>query len=72
MMRNEVGTKTLPPERIDHAIFTLSGNDATVFLQEDLADAASDRNQTSINMRIEDHQEFIATVYKKAGDFGND
>jgi hypothetical protein len=71
-IRSEVGTKTLPPKRIDHAIFTLSGNDATTILQEDLADAAGDRNQISINIRIEDHQEFITGVYKKAGDLGND
>jgi hypothetical protein len=71
-IRKEVGTKTLPPERIDHAIFTLSGNDATAVLQADLADAAGDRNQTSVNIRIDDHQEFIAGVYKKAGDLGND
>ena len=70
-IRKEVGTKTLPPKRIDHIIFTLSGNDSIAVLKEDLEAAATDRNQTSVNIRVEDHQEFIAGVYEKAGDLGN-
>ncbi len=30
------------------------------------------RNQTVVNIRIEDHQEFIAETYKGAEEFGND
>jgi hypothetical protein len=71
-IRKEVGTRTLPPKRIDHVIFTLSGNDAMPVLKEDLKAATTDRNQTSVNFRIEDHQEFIASVYERAGDLGND
>jgi Cap4 SAVED domain len=71
-IRKEVGTKTLPPKRIDHVIFTLSGNDAIAALKEDLQAAATGRNQTSVNILIGDHQEFIASVYEKAGDLGDD
>jgi Cap4 SAVED domain len=71
-IRKEVGTKTLPSNRTDHVIFTLSGNNAIATLEEDLEAATTDRNQTSINIRIEDHQAFIASVYEKAGDLGND
>jgi hypothetical protein len=71
-IRKEVGTKTLPPSRIDHVVFTLSGNDPIAALKEDLEAAATDRNQTSVNIQIEDHEEFIASVYEKAGDLGND
>jgi hypothetical protein len=64
--------RPLPPSRIDHVVFTLSGNDPIAALKEDLEAAATDRNQTSVNIQIEDHEEFIASVYEKAGDLGND
>jgi hypothetical protein len=37
-----------------------------------LAAAAKNRDQYVVNLRIEDHQEFITEMYEKAADLGND
>lgn len=71
-IRNEVGTKSLPRSRIDHALFTLSGNKAPAALGTDLETADKGRNHTVIHVRIEDHQEFIAEVFKGAAKIGVD
>jgi hypothetical protein len=71
-IRKEVGTKTLRPNRIDHVLFTLSGNAPPPALKNDLEDADARRTQTVINLRIEDHQKFIAEIYKGAAKLGDD
>jgi hypothetical protein len=71
-IRKEVGTKTLPPSRIDHILFTLSGNAPPTALKADLENADTKRIQTVINVRIEDHQKFIAEIYTGAGNLGDD
>ena len=70
-IRAEVGTKTLRPNRIDHALFTLSGNKSPDALKKDLEAADAERNQTVINLHIEDHQDFIAEIYEEAETLGN-
>ena len=70
-IRKEVGTKTLRPRRIDHVLFTMSGNAPPGALKEDLDAAGAGRKHTVINVRIEDHQEFIAEIYEGAGDLGD-
>jgi len=70
-IKREVGTKTLKPKRIDHVLFTLSGNKPPLALKEDLEAADVVRRHTVINLRIEDHQEFIAEIYDEAADIGN-
>jgi hypothetical protein len=72
VLRKEVGTKTLVPARIDHVLFTLSGNAPPAALEEDLQAAEEGRNHTVINIRIEDHQTFIADVYEGAANLGDD
>jgi len=71
-IKMEVGTKALRPNRVDHVLFTLSGNKPPSALKEDLDAANPERRQTVINLRIEDHQEFIAEIYDEAADIGND
>lgn len=71
-MRKEVGAKALPRSRIDHALFTLSGNAPPSALTDDYNALKQDRKQTVINFRIEDHQEFIAEIYDQAGSLGDD
>jgi hypothetical protein len=71
-IRKEVGTRTLRPSRIDHVLFTLSGNAPPASLEADLEAAEDGRNHTVINVRIEDHQEFIADIYEGAGSLGDD
>jgi len=71
-IRKEVGTKALRPKQIDHVLFTLSGNAPPPALKDDLEAADGKRQQTTINVCIEDHQEFIAEIYKGAGNLGDD
>jgi hypothetical protein len=70
-IKNEVGTKKLRPMRIDHVLFTLSGNAPPKALKENLGAADSRRRHTVINVRIEDHQDFIAEIYDEAANLGN-
>jgi hypothetical protein len=71
-IRDEVGLKALRPHRIEHMLFTVSGNDADAKLEEDLENAGDERNQHVVGLRIEDHQDFIAEVYEEAMNLGNE
>lgn len=71
-IRDEVGRKTIPPSRIDHVLFTLSGNTPPDALKLDLDAACVDRNHYVINVRIKDHPEFIAAMYDKVQKLGDD
>ncbi|WP_309646188.1 Hachiman antiphage defense system protein HamA [Phenylobacterium sp.] len=70
-LRDEVGVKALPAQRIDHMLFALSGNDAGDKLESDLENAGDERNQHVASLRIEDHQDFIAAVYEEAMNLGD-
>jgi hypothetical protein len=65
-IRNEVVLKAVPAARIDHMLFTMSGNATPEALVEDLAAASDDRRQTVVHLRIEDHQHFIRISYEGA------
>lgn len=65
-IRNEVANRAVPATRIDHALFTLSGNSAPNALEVDLQAAGVDRGQTVVHLRIEDHQDFIRVTYEGA------
>ncbi|MBI1204952.1 MAG: DUF1837 domain-containing protein [Rhodopseudomonas sp.] len=71
-IRTEVALKSLPPARVDHALFTLSGNAPPQALSDDFQALGQRRNQTIVNLRIEDHQAFIAEIYEEAGELGDD
>ena len=70
-IRDEVGLKALRPSRIDHMLFTMSGNAPQAKLEKDLEAAGSDRNQLVISLHIKDHQAFIAEVYEEAMNLGD-
>lgn len=53
-IRDEVGLDSLPPGRIDHMLFTISGNVPPAALKEDLTVAGSNRDQYAVTLRIED------------------
>ncbi len=72
LIRNEVGRKTLARNRIDHALFTLSGNGPINALMEDYTAAEAGRGHAVVNLHIEDYSDFIEEVYEQAGDLGND
>lgn len=71
LIRDEVGLKALPSRRIDHMLFTMSGNVPLAKLEADLEAAGDDRNQHVVSLQIEDHQEFIAKVYEEAMNLGD-
>jgi hypothetical protein len=71
-IRDEVGCNSLRPDRIDHMLFTVSGNDPPAALKDDFEAAGTERDQYVVNLRIEDHQEFIAEMYEKALKLGDD
>lgn len=70
-LRDEVGVKSLRAERIDHMLFTMSGNGPHASLEEDLDAAGTDRDQYVVNIHVTDHQDFIAAMYQEAEDLGN-
>lgn len=70
-MRDEVGCRALRPHRIDHMLFTLSGNAPPPALKADLDAASVDRTHYTVNLRVEDHQEFIAVMFEEAQKLGD-
>jgi len=71
-IRAEVALKSLPASRIDHTLFTLSGNAPPQALTDDFNALGQERLQSVVNLRIEDHADFIAEVYEEAGDLGDE
>jgi hypothetical protein len=70
-IRNEVGRKALAKNRIDHALFTMSGNGPIDALAADYNAAEAGRIHAVINLHIEDYSDFISEVFDAAGDLGN-
>lgn len=71
VLRDEVGSKTLPPGRISHMLFTLSGNAPPASFKEDLSAAQTNRDQYNVNLTITDHGLFISSVFAEAVKLGN-
>ena len=71
-LRDEVGVKSLRADRIDHMLFTVSGNGPHASLKEDLDAAGTNRDHYVVNVHVADHQDFIAAMYKEAEDLGDD
>lgn len=71
-IRDEVGLKVLRAGRIDHMLFTMSGNAPPAALKEDLDAASTDRDQFMVNLHVADHQDFIKEIYERAEDLGDD
>jgi hypothetical protein len=71
-LRDEVGLKSLRADRIDHMLFTISGNGPHASLKDDLDGVGTDRDHYVVNVHVKDHQEFIATMYGEAEDLGDD
>jgi hypothetical protein len=71
-LRDEVGLKSLRADRIDHMLFTVSGNGPHASLKDDLDATGTNRDQYVVNIHVEDHQDFIAAVYQEAEDLGDD
>ncbi len=70
-LRDEVGLKSLRADRIDHMLFTVSGNGAHTSLKEDLIATSTNRDHYVVNVHVADHQEFIAAMYQEAEELGD-
>ncbi len=70
-LRDEVGLKSLRADRIDHMLFTVSGNGPHASLKVDLHATGTNRDQYVVNIHVEDHQDFIAAMYLEAEDLGD-
>ncbi len=70
-IRDEVGLKVVPADHIDHMLFTISGNKPPTSLKGDLSAAEANRDHYVVNLRIEDHQDFIKELFEKAEDLGD-
>jgi hypothetical protein len=71
-IRNEVASRAVPADRIEHVMFTVSGNAAPQALVEDLNAASSDRPHTVVHVHVPDHQDFIKSSYEEALKLGDD
>ena len=71
-IRDEVGLKAVPADRIDHMLFTMSGNGPHASLRDDFSAAGTNREHYVVNLHIEDHQDFIKEMYERAEDLGDD
>lgn len=71
-IRDEVANKGVLAERIEHILFTVSGNAPPQALADDLASASTDRPHAVIHLHIPDHQAFIKSAYEEALKLGND
>lgn len=70
-LQDEVAKNALPLSRIDHALFTLSGNAAPQHLKDDLNAADAGRGHKVINLRVSDHQAFIKEIYERIAELGD-
>ena len=57
--------KNIATEDLVHLLFGLSGNDASAALEADLKAYTGKIEQHAVNLRIDDHQEFISSMYKR-------
>jgi hypothetical protein len=71
-LRDQVGLKSLRADRIDHMLFTVSGNGPHASLKEDFDALGTNRDHYVVNVHVEDHQDFIAAMYQGAQDLGDD
>lgn len=71
-IRDGIGAKTIKASRVDHMLFTMSGNSPPAALKEDLDSAGAGRTHYVVNLHIGDHQDFIKQMYEEALNLGND
>lgn len=71
LVRNEVALSALPRRRIDHALFTMSGNGVIAALGDDFDAAEDRRGHEIVNLHVEDYDAFLIDIYELAGELGD-
>ncbi|QIP06394.1 Hachiman antiphage defense system protein HamA [Bradyrhizobium symbiodeficiens] len=71
-IRNEVATRAVTSDRIEHILFTISGNPTPKALLDDFEATSGDRPHAVIHLEVPDHQDFIQASFEKALKLGND
>lgn len=64
--------KSLSADRIDHMLFTVSGNGPHASLKGGSDATGANRDHYVVNIHVEDHQDFIAAMFLEAEDLGDD
>ncbi len=62
-LEDYLSPKSIPPKRVTHLVFTLSGNDPMKHLQSYLDDLSERIEQIAIGLRVNDHASFVAAVF---------
>ena len=70
-LRNEISLKELGPDRIEHMLFTLSGNPPPAALRLELDAADPTRRQHSVNLHIADYSAFIKDLFEEVAELGD-
>ncbi|PAQ05349.1 hypothetical protein CIT26_31350 [Mesorhizobium temperatum] len=55
-------------KQVSHLIFTFSGNNPSAILAKNLAAYMGKVPQSAVGLRVDGHQDFIASVFKKVGE----
>ncbi len=71
LIRDEAARRALPHSRVDHALFTMSGNGPIDALQKDFDAAERGRGHELVNLHIEDYDDFLTEIYERAADLGD-
>lgn len=70
VLRRELATEALQPNRITHALITISGNSPADLLRNDLKAADASRQQNVVNIYIPDHGDFIRLTFEEVAKLG--
>lgn len=62
---SEAANQAIPKRRLAHLLFTLSGNRPREIIENDFESADGRREQHLVNLKIQDHGEFVDAVYEE-------
>ena len=69
-IRNEGRSRPISAHKITHALFTFCDNDRQAELVNDLKEAGGGHGHLSMNLQIDDHQQFISWIYEEVENLG--
>ena len=69
-VRKEIGSRRVDAHKITHALFTFCDNDRHAELVKDIKEAGGGHGHVSMNLQIDDHQQFISWIYEEVENLG--